>query len=407
MRQRPRWLTYGLIAIGLVLAALIGRWFASAGAKKNAHTGRPVAAVAIARVVPADVPVTVSAIGTVTPIDSAIVRTQLAGNLLRILFREGQQVHAGQVIAVIDQRPFEIALQQAEGNLTRDAAQLADAQLDLARYRKLLGQQSIASQQVDTQAALVKQLAGTVAADRGAVNSARLNIDYSAIKAPFDGVIGLRQVTLGNYVQPSDTNGIAVVTRTDPIDVEFALPQSQLDAIRRRAGSPEGLPVTALDQNNQSVLAQGRFGTFDNQIATATGTVNAKARFANPGTAAKQALFPNQFVNVTMRIDTLHHVDTVPVTAVRHGAPGDFVFVVQPDSTVKLTVVTTGPSDGATIAVLQGLQAGQTVVTEGADGLDDGSMVRLPRAHGGPAGASRSAAGGGQSGHRHRPAAAQ
>lgn len=417
-RRRP-WLIYALIAAGLVLAALIGRYFASAGAAKNAHAGRPVAAVAVAKVVPADVPVTVSAIGTVTPIDTATVRTQLAGNLFAILFREGQQVHAGQVIAQIDPRPYQLALQQAQANLQRDKAQLNAARIDLARYQTLLREDSIARQQVDTQAALVKQLQGTAGADQAAIGTAQLNLNYTSIKAPVDGVIGLKQVSVGNYVTPGDTNGIAVITRTDPIDVQFALPQTQLSSIRRSAASPAGLPVTALDQDNHTVLAHGSFSTFDNQISTTTGTVNAKARFANPGAAGRQALFPNQFVNVSMLIDTLHHVNTVPVSAVRHGAPGDFAFVIQPNSTVKLTVVTTGPSDGTNIAILSGLNAGQTVVSEGADGLDDGSQVKIPGGrggrgrHGGAPGGNNDAdnAGGnaptGPGGHHHRHAAAQ
>jgi multidrug efflux system membrane fusion protein len=415
-RRRP-WLIYALIAAGLVIAALVGRWFASAGAAKNAHAGRPVAAVATAKVVAADVPVTVSAIGTVTPLDIATVRTQLAGNLVAILFHEGQRVSAGQVIARIDQRPYRLAVQQAGANLARDEAQLAGARLDQARYQTLLRQDSIARQTVDTQVALVKQLEGTVGADHAAIGSARLNLDYSAIKAPVSGQIGLKQVTVGNYVTPGDTAGIAVITRTDPIDVQFSLPQTQLAAIRKRAGSGAGslgggLPVTALDQDNRTVLAHGSFATFDNQIDTATGTVKAKARFSNAGSGGSQQLFPNQFVNVTMLIDILHQVNTVPVSAVRHGAPGDFVFVVQPNSTVKLTVVKAGPGDGTNIAILSGLQAGQTVVSEGADGLDDGSQVKLPRGGGGGGGggggSGRSGGGGGggagsgQHGHRHR-----
>lgn len=250
---------------------------------------------------------------------------------------------------------------------------------------------------------------GTVAADVAAIGSARLNLAYTAVKAPFSGQIGLKQVSVGNYVTPGDTNGIAIITRTDPIDVQFALPQTQLASIRKRVASPDGLPVTALDQDNATVLAHGRFSTFDNQINTATGTVNAKARFDNPGSSARQALFPNQFVNVSMLVDTLHQVNTVPVSAIRHGAPGDFAFVVQPNSTVKLTVVKTGPSDGVNMAILSGLTAGQTVVSEGADGLDDGSQVKLPGGRGGRGGAADTggAAAPGARQHRHRHAASQ
>ena len=375
-----RWLSVAVIVIALVLVALIGRWFAAAGALKNAKSGRPAAAVNVARVQLGDMPVTASAVGTVTPTDTAIVRTQLAGNLYRILFTEGQIVRKGQVIAEIDRRPFQLQAQQAEGNLARDEALLANARVDLTRYQGLLKQDAIAEQQVATQAATVRQLEGTVVADRAAAGSAKLNLAYSAITAPLTGQIGLKQVTIGNYVTPGDANGIAVVTSIDPIDVEFALPQGQLKAIRARAAGAGGLPVTALDQDNATVLAQGRFATFDNQIDTTTGTIKAKAHFANPG----KKLFPNQFVNVTMLVDTLKNVPLVPVSAVRHGGPGDFVFVLKPDKTVKLTVVKTGPSDGANIAIVSGVRAGQVVVSEGADGLDDGSAVRPPR--GGPAG---------------------
>lgn len=406
-RQRR---TMVLVVAGIVAVALIGRWFAMSGAEKNAKAGRPKAAVAVARVEAADMPVTVSAIGTVTPIDTATVRSQLAGNVFRLLFTEGQQVRNGQVIAQIDPRPYSLQLATAQANLARDEAQLNVARLDLKRYQTLLSQDSIARQQVDTQAATVKQLAGTVAADRAAIGTARLNLNYTAVKAPIDGQIGLRQVTVGNYVTPSDTNGIAVITRTDPIDVQFSLPQGQLASIRKQAASTAGLPVTALDQDNTTVLATGKFNTFDNQIDTSTGTIKAKARFANPLGAGGQALFPNQFVNVTMLVDTLRQVPVVPVSAVRHGAPGDFVFVVQRDSTVKLTVVKTGPSDGTRMAILAGLKPGVSVVTEGADGLDDGSAVRLPGAGGGRGGGKGGAGAGGTGtggGHHKRKSAGE
>ncbi len=395
-----------LIVLALVGVALIGRWFAGLGALKNAKQGRPVAAVNVARVELADMPVTVSAIGTVTPIDTAVVHTQLAGNIVAIRFTEGRAVRAGQIIAQIDPRPFRLTLAQDEANLARDTALLNAARVDLARYQTLLSQDSIARQQVDTQAATVKQLEGTVGADRAGVGAARLNLDYSAIKSPLTGQIGLKQVSVGSYVTPGDVAGIATVTRTDPIDVAFALPQSQLSAIRARVATAQGLPVTVLDQDNKTVLAQGHFATFDNQIDTTTGTIKAKARFANSGNGAGLALFPNQFVNVTMLVDTLRATTVVPVSAVRHGAPGDFVFVLKPDKTVKLLVVHAGPSDGSRIAILSGLHAGQTVVSEGVDGLDDGSAVRPPKGgagNGGGADAGAPSAGSAHSGqHRHK-----
>ena len=416
-RKWPRgWPGVLAVVLALIVVALIGHWFAGLGALKNAKAGRPAAAVNVARVDLADMPVTVSAIGTVTPIDSAVVHTQLAGNIVAVRFTEGQAVRAGQVIALIDQRPYRLALEQGEANLARDTAQLGAARVDLARYQTLLKQQSIASQQVDTQAATVKQLEGTVGADRAGAGAARLNLEYAAIKAPFAGRIGLKQVSVGTYVTPGDVNGIATVTRTNPIDVEFALPQNQLAAIRAKVATEKGLPVTVLDQDNKSVLAQGRFATFDNEIDTTTGTIKAKARFSNPdngansGTGTGLALFPNQFVNVTMLVDTLRATPVVPVTAVRHGAPGDFVFVLKPDKTVKLVVVHTGPSDGSRIALLSGVHPGQLVVSEGADGLDDGSTVRPPRgglggAGGGQdAGPNGTASASGQHHHKHNSA---
>ena len=384
-RRRRRWLAYGLVALLIVGIALVGRWASQIGAKKNAKTGRPPAAVNAVRVTLGDMPVTLSAVGTVTPVDTAIIKSQISGNVFRVLFTEGQIVHKGEVIAQIDPRPYRLQLAQAEGTLAHDEAVLANARLDLARYQKLAAQDSVARQTLDTQAALVRQYEGTVKSDAANAGTARLQINYAAVKAPIDGWIGLKQVSVGTYVTPGDANGIATITRTDPIDIEFALPQNSLGQVRKAAAAGTALPVTAYDEDGATVIAQGHFLTLDNQVGTSTGTVNAKARFANPGNAVTRPLFPNQFVNVRLLVDTLRHVPVLPVTAVRHGAPGDFVYVVQPDQTVKLTVVRIGPSAGTQIAILSGISPGQTVVTEGADGLDDGSKVKLP-GHGGAIG---------------------
>lgn len=386
-RSRPRWLVYVLVIAGLLAVALVARWLATGGAAKNAKAGRPPAAVAVASVEVGDMPETVNEIGTVTPIDTATVHSQLSGYVMGILFKEGQMVTQGQPIVQVDQRPYDLALAQAQGTLAKDSSTLVSAKLDLKRYQTLSLQDSVARQTLDTQRATVGQLEGTIAADRAAVGTARLNIQYSTIKAPFTGRIGLKQVSVGSYVTPGDTSGVAVVTRIDPIDVVFSLPQADLASVQRKAGTAQGLPVTILDQDNKTVLAHGKFSTFDNQIDTTTGTVKAKARVANPATAGATGekaplLFPNQFVNVTMLVDTLHQVTIVPVSALRHGAQGDFVFVVQPDKTVKIRIVRMGPSDGVRTAILSGLSKGETVVSEGADGLDDGSAVRLPEGKG-------------------------
>ncbi|CAM5184314.1 Multidrug efflux system membrane fusion protein OS=Castellaniella defragrans OX=75697 GN=HNR28_001482 PE=3 SV=1 [Castellaniella defragrans] len=338
--------------------------------------GRPAATVNLATATRSDIPVTVTALGTVQPLVTATVRTQLSGVLFKLLFQDGQMVQKGQVLAEIDPRPYELALAQAKADLARDSAQLAAAQMDLKRYETLLKQKSIASQQVDDQRATVRQLQGTVAADRAGMGTASLNLSYTQITAPISGRAGIRQVDIGNYLTPSDTNGIVVITQINPIDVSFSLPQSQLSSIGTSAGSGAGLPVEVRDQDNDKLLATGKFLTFDNQVNVSTGTVLAKARFDN----AAHTLFPNQFVNVSVRVTTLHDAVTVPVSAIRHGEPGDFVFVAQPDHTVKLTLVKTGPGTDDTISVLSGLQAGASVVTEGADGLEDGSAIRLPTA---------------------------
>jgi multidrug efflux system membrane fusion protein len=396
-----------LTILGLVVVALlVWRCSGSSGGSKRGGA-RPPATVGTAKAVASDMPVTLSAIGTVQPIVAATVRTQLAGVLFSLDFREGQVVRKGQKVAQIDPRPYQLALTQAQGTLARDQAQLNDARLILSRYRTLLAQDSIARQQVDTQAATVHQLEGTVEADQAAVGAARLNLNYTSISAPVSGRVGLRQADIGNYVTPSDANGIVVITQTDPIDVSFALPQDQFPKVQQRLSQSGSMPVTAMDQAGTSVLAKGRFLTFDNQIDATTGTVKAKARFAN----GDGRLFPNQFVNVSLLVDTLSRVVTVPVTAVRHGAQGDFVFLLMPNRTAKLSVVKTGPSLGSKIAILSGVKLGDTVITEGADRVDDGSKVSLPgdrRGPGGQGGRWRGGkggdgnGGGGQGRHRRR-----
>jgi multidrug efflux system membrane fusion protein len=383
----------GILLVGLLAWLLVGR---GGAVETPGRIGRRAVAVGTARATVAAMPIRLTAIGTVQPVVTATVRTQLAGTLFSIDFSEGQRVVKGQTLAQIDPRPYRLALGQAEANLARDAAQLNLAKLDLVRYQALLAEDSIARQQVETQAATVKQLAGTLAADRAAIGTARLNLAYTSIRAPASGRIGLRQVDVGNYVTPADANGLAIITQTDPIDVSFALPQDQLATIEDKAARGGGLPVTATDQAGTTTLAQGRFLTLDNQVDASSGTVKAKARFANAG----GALFPNQFVNVALLADTVQAV-TVPVSAVRHGASGDFVFVLRPDRTVKLTPVRTGPADTARIAVLSGVPAGATVITEGADGLDDGAHVML--AGDAPPGAH----GHGGKGHGHRRSAGQ
>jgi len=370
-KKHGHWLRNTLfIIITLAIIALAAYQLTSRNT--GSMHARPPAAVGTAAAIHTDIPVTVTALGTVQPLVTATVRPQLSGVLFKLMFQDGQMVKTGQLLAQIDPRPYRLALAQAKADLARDEAQLAVAKLDLKRYETLLEQDSIASQQVDTQRALVRQLTGTVAADRAAIGTAQLNLEYTAIKSPIDGRAGIRQVDIGNYLTPSDTNGIVVVTQLNPIDVSFFLPQTQLSIIGHQADSGTGLPVQALDQNDNRILAEGHFLAFDNQVDTTTGTVRAKARFDNGDT-----LFPGQFVNISLLVTTLHDAVTIPISAIRHGVPGDFIFVVQPDNTVKLTPVTIGPSADGQIAIISGLTAGTIVVTDGADGLEDGSSIRL------------------------------
>jgi multidrug efflux system membrane fusion protein len=279
------------------------------------------------------------------------------------------------VLATIDPRSFQIALMQASGQRQRDEAQLESARVTLARYRTLLEQDSIARQDVDTQAALVKQLEGTVTTDRAAENLAKLNLGYSEVRAPIGGRVGLRTVDPGNLVSSGDANGVAVITQLSPIDVQFAVPQDQLSELQARMREGAQLPATALDRTRTETLATGRFSALDNQVDVQTGTVRAKARFDN----ADGKLFPSQFVNLRLQVRTIRSAVVVPVAALRHGADGDFVYVLNAQArTVSLRPVTRGQANVDKIQLATGLNAGEQVITEGADRLKDGAKVMLP-----------------------------
>ena len=329
-------------------------------------------------------PVWIDALGTVTPAATVTVRPQVSGTMKSVRFEEGQMVKAGELLAEIDARPFELSLMQAQGQQQRDQAQLDNARLTLKRYELLWKQDSIARQDVDTQAALVKQLEGTAISNRGNEGTARLNLGYTRVVAPIAGRVGLRNVDVGNVVAAGDANGIAVITRLAPIDVEFALPQDRVPELQRRVATGAALPVTVLDRNRTSELDRGSFSTLNNQADTQTGTVRAKARFPN----AQGALFPSQFVNVRLLLDTLAGAVVVPTAALRHGAADDFVFVLQDDQTVLQRKVTAGQAVGDTVVISSGLEADERVITEGADRLKDGVRVVLPgeRAASGAAG---------------------
>ncbi len=365
----------GLAALGALAWYLTHRPESGSAGPGGRRGGAPASTVGVATAAAADIPVIIEALGTVNAASAATVRPQVSGVLTKVLYREGEKVKAGQVLATIDPRPFEIALMQATGQRQRDEAQLENARLTLERYRTLLAQDSIARQEVDTQAALVKQLEGTVTADRAAEATARLNLGYSRVTAPISGHAGLRTVDVGNVVGPNDTNGIAVITQTMPIDVQFAVPQDRIGELRARINEGAELAVTALDRTRQVVLASGSFLAMDNQVDVQTGTVRAKARFQN----TENKLFPSQFVNVRLLLRTVSGAVVVPINALRHGGNGDFVYVLDPvERTVALRPVTRGLGMVDKVQIASGLAVGEKVITEGADRLKDGAKVMLP-----------------------------
>jgi multidrug efflux system membrane fusion protein len=343
------------------------------GAGGRGARGATTVGVATAEL--ADIPVSLDALGTVTAAATATVRPQVSGILQKVHFSEGQLVRAGQVMATIDPRSFEMALLQASGQRQRDEAQLASARVTLERFRTLLEQDSIARQEVDTQAALVKQLEGTAMTDRAAEGIAKLNLSYTQIKAPITGRVGLRVVDMGNLVSSGDAAGIAVITQLSPIDVEFAVPQDRVPALQESIHSGAHLPAAAFDRTRTNTLAKGKFSALDNQVDVQTGTVRAKARFANDD----QALFPSQFVNLRLELRTIEDAVMVPVTALRNSSTGDFVYVLNAaERTVAVRPVTRGQATVDKVQIKTGLKAGEQVITEGADRLKDGARVTLP-----------------------------
>ncbi|WP_250471981.1 MdtA/MuxA family multidrug efflux RND transporter periplasmic adaptor subunit [Caballeronia sp. GAFFF1] len=351
--------------------------------------------VHVATVSQGEMPVVINALGTVTPLANVTVKTQLNGTLMEVAFREGQMVKKGDLLAQIDPRPYEISLRNAQGTLARDQALLQTARLDLQRYQTLLSQDSIAKQQVDTQASLVKQYEGAVKSDQANVDTYKLDLAYARITAPVSGRVGLRQVDPGNYVTTGDTNGVVVITQLQPISVIFTTSEDNLAAIMKPLRAGVKMSATAYDRANTRALESGYLETVDNQIDTATGTVKLRATFDNK----ENGLFPNQFVNTKLLVDVIRNATIVPTSAVLNGSSGSFVYVVKPDNTVSVRNVKTGPVDGERTSIKSGLQVGERVVIDGSDRLKEGAKITIPAERAkGASGASAAAAASGASG---------
>ncbi len=389
-RRRAGWTwLLGLLVVALP-AYVVWRGVLPGGAPGVA-TARPAPPQPVGTAIAArgDVRVVIDALGAVTPLATVTVKTQIAGQLQEIAFTEGQLVHKGDFLAQVDPRPYQAALEQFEGQLAKDQATLRQAQADLIRFQTLLKQDSIARQQAEDQVFLVQQDQGAIRTDQAQIDTQKLNLVYCHITAPVEGRVGLRQVDAGNYVQTSDANGIVVITQLQPISVVFSIAEDSLPSVLKQVHAGAMLPIALYDRANVTELATGALSTLDNQIDTTTGMVRLRAIFAN----ADESLFPNQFVNARMIVDTLRGVVTVPVAAIQRGAPGTFVYLVGADSTVAIRPVKIGVTDGDTAQVLSGLDAGDRVVIDGTDRLRAG--VRVSAKDDAPAAAPKPADAGG------------
>jgi membrane fusion protein, multidrug efflux system len=381
---RSRWRPVFWVGLVLVLVAALVWWIHTRPAPKapggRFTTGGPMPVVA-APATSGDIDITYNALGSVTPLATVTVQTQIAGQIQEVGFKEGQEVKKGDFLVQIDPRPYQAALDQYAGQLLRDQALLAEARIDLARYQKLAAQNAIAKQQSEDQVYVVGQDEGTVKLDQALVDNAKLNLLYCRIVAPVSGRIGLRLVDPGNYIQVGTATSIAVITQLQPISVIFTLPEDELPAVMKRLHSGAKLAVTAFDRSNTTKLADGTLSAVDSEIDPTTGTVKLRAEFPN----TDEALFPSQFVNAVLLIDTLKGATVIPTAGVQRGQPGTFVYVVKPDDTVGMQTVTLGPQQGERVAVTKGLAVGDKVVVDGADKLRDGAKISLRQESGGAA----------------------
>jgi multidrug efflux system membrane fusion protein len=390
-RRRSLLLRIALVAALAAAAVFVWQKFehsepSTQEGENSGQHGQPPQTVRVAPVTLGDMPLTIDALGTVTPFETVTIRTQIAGNLQEVGFTEGQIVKKGDFLAQIDPRPYEAALAQAQGQLAKDTALLGQAQGDLTRFQQLAKQDSIAMQQVADQEALVAQDKAAIATDQAMVKTAQLNVAYTHIVSPVTGRVGLRLVDPGNYLQPSDATGIVVITQIDPISVVFTTPEDNLPRIAARLNAGAELKVTVLDRDNVSALATGTLTTYDSQIDVTTGTIRMRATFDNPNAV----LFPQQFVNVRLLVDTMTGATLAPNPAIQLGASGNFVYLLNDDSTVSKRDIVTGPGNGKRTVITSGLKVGDKVVIDGVDRLRDGAKVKVvdaPASPGAQAGA--------------------
>lgn len=411
-RRRHRWLW----ALAVVLAVAAAVWLSRtrltthADAPSSKKSGGRAGAfgpvpVAVAKSRQGDIPVYLNGLGSVSAFYTVTVRSRVDGQLMNVAFQEGQSVKEGDLLAQIDPRPYQVMLEQAEGQMAHDQALLANARVDLDRYKTLLAQDAIPKQQLDTQVSTVAQYVGQIKTDQAAIDNAKLQLTYCRIIAPIGGRIGLRLVDAGNMVHATDTNGMLVITQVQPIAVLFTIPEDNLPPVLRKLHAGATLPVDAFNRDNSTKLDSGKLLTVDNQIDATTGTSKLKAVFQN----RSFNLFPNQFVNIRLLVDTKHDQVIVPAVAVQSGSQGKFVYVVKPDSTVEVRVVTPGISEGNDTSIDGGLKVDEAVVIDGAEKLQPGSKVRVrgaaPQGHGGSGGGGGRPAGQGASTPGGRPAA--
>jgi membrane fusion protein, multidrug efflux system len=417
-KPRGRKLLGRLTLVAALAAAAIFAWQKieniAAPTSEGVNSGRsgpPPQTVRVAPVTLGDMPITLDELGTVIPFETVTIKTQISGNLMELGFTEGQMVKKGDFIAQIDPRPYQAALAQAQGQLAKDQALLAQAQSDLARYETLSKQDSISKQQVVDQEMLVAQDKAAIQTDQAQVQTATLNLAYTHIISPINGRVGIRLEDPGNYLQPSDATGLVVITQLDPISVVFSTPEDDLPRIATRLNSGANMQVTAFDRANVNKLAVGTLTTYDSQVDVTTGTIKMRATFDNPN----GALYPQQFVNVRLLVDTLKGVALAPNAAVQLGPSGNFVYLLDDNATVSKRDVVTGPTDGKLTTITKGLAPGDKVVIDGVDRLRDGAKVTVadnviagategqgqdpaPRRHFNGAGGGQ----GGAEGHRHR-----